>query len=171
MRTSSRPSRPSGLCIGGSSTEGSDSRQTGGGSGRLAIVVDRVPLASPLSPHGKDKGKVSEIRYLGGSTYLRAAVQNAEAVGPSRVEPSFGHNFASCYRPPFGVRVWCPDFLTSSSFKCRRWFASSRQPSRMVSASLCIPLSKASCSILMYVRPNFLSLLGHSGRAAGRLQG
>ena len=34
-------------------------------------------------------------------------------MGPSRVEPSFGHNFASRYRPPFGVRVWCPDLLTS----------------------------------------------------------
>ena len=40
-------------------------------------------------------------------------MQNAEAVGPSRVKPSFGHNFASRYRPPFGVRVWCPNFLTS----------------------------------------------------------
>ena len=34
-------------------------------------------------------------------------------MSPSQVEPSSGHNFASCYRPPFGVRVWCPDFLTS----------------------------------------------------------
>ena len=34
-------------------------------------------------------------------------------MGPHRVEPSFGHNFASRYRPPFGVRVRCPDFLTS----------------------------------------------------------
>ena len=68
---------------------------------------------SPLSPHGKGKGKVSEIRYPGGLTYLRVAVQNAEVVGPSRVEPSFGHNFASRYRPPFGVRIWCPDFLIS----------------------------------------------------------
>ena len=34
-------------------------------------------------------------------------------MGPSRVEPSFGHNFTSRYRPPFGVRVWCLDFLTS----------------------------------------------------------
>ena len=40
-------------------------------------------------------------------------MQNAEAVGPSRVESFFGHTFASRYRPPFGVHVWCPDFLTS----------------------------------------------------------
>ena len=42
MRTSSRPSRPSGLHIGGSSVEGSDLGQIGGGTGRPAIVVDRV---------------------------------------------------------------------------------------------------------------------------------
>ena len=89
MCTSSRPSRPSGLRIGGSSTEGSDFGQIGGGSGHPAIVVNRVPLAGPPSLHGKGKGKVNEIRYAGGSSYLRATVQNAEAVGPSRVEPSF----------------------------------------------------------------------------------
>ena len=105
MCTSSGPSRPSGLRIGGSSTEGSDLRQIGGGSGRPAIVVNQVPLASPTSLYGKGKGKVSEIRYPGGSTYLRAAMQNAEAVGPSMVEPYFGHNFASCYRAPFDVWV------------------------------------------------------------------
>ena len=113
MHTSSEPSRLSGLRIGGRSTEGSDLGQTGRGSGRPSIVVDRVPLAGPLSPHGKGKGKVSEIRYPSGSAYLRATVQNVEAVGPSWVEPSFGHNFASRYKPPFGVRVWFPDFLTS----------------------------------------------------------
>ena len=113
MRTSFGPSRPSGLRIGGRSTKGSDLGQTGGGSGRPTIVVDRVPLVGPSSPHGKGKGKVSEIRYPGGFAYLREAIQNVEDVGPSRVKPSFGHNFASRYRPPFDVRVWCSDFLTS----------------------------------------------------------
>ena len=113
MHTSSGPSRPSGMLIRGSSTEGSNLGQIGGGLGRPTIVADRVPLMGPPSPHGKGKGKVNEIRYPGGSAYLRVAVQNAEVVGPTRVEPSFGHNFASCYRPPFGVRDWCPDFLTS----------------------------------------------------------
>ena len=113
MRTSSRPSRPSGLRIGGNSIERSDLGQIGGGLDHPIIVVDRVPLASPPSPHGKGKGKVSEIRYPGGSAYLRAAVQNAEVVGPSRVEPSFEHNYASRYRPPFGARIWCLDFLKS----------------------------------------------------------
>ena len=113
MITSSSPSRPSGLCIGGSFTKGSDLGQVGGGFGRPALVVDRVPLVGPPSPHGKGKGKVSEIRYPGGSGYLRVAVQNTEVMGLSRVEPSFGHNFASRYRPPFGVRIWCPVFNTS----------------------------------------------------------
>ena len=113
MRTSFGPSRLSGLRIGGSFTEGSDLGQIGGGSGHPAIVIDRVPSAGPLSPYGKGKGKVSKIRYPGGSAYLRAVVQNTKVVGPSQVEPSFGHNFASHYRPPFGVRVWCLDFLTS----------------------------------------------------------
>ena len=74
MRTSSGPSRPSGLHIVGSSAKGSDLGQIVGGSGRPAIVVERVPLASPPSPYGKGKGKVSEIRYPGGFAYLRAAV-------------------------------------------------------------------------------------------------
>ena len=113
MHTSYRPNRPSGLRIGGSSTEGSDLGQIGGGSDRPAIVVDQVPLAGPPSPRDKGKGKVSEIRYPRGSAYLREVAQNAEDVSPSRVEPSFGHNFASRYRPPFGVRIWCPDSLTS----------------------------------------------------------
>ena len=113
MRTSSGPSRPYGLRVGGSSAEGLNLGHIGGRSSRPAIFVDQVPLAGPPSPYGKGKGKVSEIRYPGGSAYLRATVQNAEAVGPNRVEPSFGHNFASLYGPPFGVWVWCPDFLTS----------------------------------------------------------
>ena len=153
MRTSSRPNRPSSLRIRGSSTEGSDLGKTGEGSGCPAIVVNRVPSMGPPSPHGKGKGKVSEIMYPGSSAYFRAAVQNVEAVGPSRVEPSFGHNFASRNRPPFGA-------LTSSLptlFKSRRWFASSRRPLRMASASLYIPLSNASCSISMFVQPNSLS--------------
>ena len=113
MRTSSRPNRSSGLCIGGSSAEEPDLGQTGEGFGRPAIVVDHVPSTRPLFPSGKGKSKVSEIESPSGSDHLRAAVQNVEAVGPSRIEPSFGKTFATRYRPPFGVHVWCPDFLTS----------------------------------------------------------
>ena len=34
-------------------------------------------------------------------------------MGPSRIKPFFGKTFSTRYRPPFGVHVWCPDFLTS----------------------------------------------------------
>ena len=34
-------------------------------------------------------------------------------MGPSKVGPSYGATFARRYRPPFGVRVWSPDVLTS----------------------------------------------------------
>ena len=113
MRTPLGLSRPPVLRIGGSSAEELDLGQIGEGSCLLSIVIDRVPFAGPPSPFGKGKSKVSEIRYLGGFDYLRAAVQNAEAVGPSRIEPFFRKTFVARYRPPFGVHVWCPDFLTS----------------------------------------------------------
>ena len=48
-----------------------------------------------------------------GSEYLKLAVQNALAVGPSRVGPLCGETFVRHYRPPFGVQVWSPDILTS----------------------------------------------------------
>ena len=83
MCTSSWPNRSFGLRIGGSFAEEPYLGQTGEGSGHPTIVVDRVPLAEPPSSFSKGKSKVSEIRYLGSSDYLRAAMQNVEAVGPS----------------------------------------------------------------------------------------
>ena len=77
------------------------------------MVVHRITSRGPPSPLGKGKGKMSEIRYPCGSEYLTAVVQNAEVMGPSRVEPSFGETFAVRYKPSFGVQVWCPDVLTS----------------------------------------------------------
>ena len=68
----------------------------------------------PLSPLGKGKGKISEIRYPSGSEYLRVAIHNAEAVGPSRVEPLYGEIFAAWYGLPFGVQVWFPTCDTPS---------------------------------------------------------
>ena len=50
MRTPLGLSRSSVLRIGGSSVEEPDLGQTGEGSGHLAIVVDRVPLAGPYKP-------------------------------------------------------------------------------------------------------------------------
>ena len=70
-------SRPPVQCIGGSSAEEPDLGQTGEGSGRPTIVVDRVPLVGPPSPSDKGNSKVSEIRYPDGSDYLRVVVQNA----------------------------------------------------------------------------------------------
>ena len=61
------PNRSSALLIGGSSTEASSLGQTGGESDHLAVVIRQVTSGGPSSPLGKGKGKVSEIRYPGGS--------------------------------------------------------------------------------------------------------
>ena len=67
-----------------------------------------------LPPPGKGKEKISEIRYPCGSEYLRASMRYTDVMGPSRVlDPSFAKAFATRYGPPFGVRIWCPDLLTS----------------------------------------------------------
>ena len=58
---------------------------------------------------GKGKGKINEIRYRGGSNYLRYA----DVVGPSRVEPSFNQIFSTRYGPSSGFQIWCPNILTS----------------------------------------------------------
>ena len=76
-------------------------------------MVARVLPVCYLPPPGKGKGKISEIRYPCGSEYLRAAVRYADAVGPSRVKPSYGKTFATCYGPLSRVRIWCPDLLAS----------------------------------------------------------
>ena len=76
------PGRSSVLCIGSNPTEASGSGRTGGESDSLAVVVHWVTPGEPPFPLSKGKGKISEIRYPSGSEYLRAAIQNAEAVGP-----------------------------------------------------------------------------------------
>ena len=62
---------------------------------------------------GKGKERINEIRYPNGSKYLRTALRCSDAVGPSRVEPSYAEIFSTRYRPLVGIRVWRPDFLTS----------------------------------------------------------
>ena len=99
------PGRSSALRIGGDSSAESSLGRTGGESNRLAMVVLRDAPGEPPSPLGKGKNKIDEIKYPVGSEYLKSAVQNALAVGPSRVEPLFGEVFARRYRPPFGVQV------------------------------------------------------------------
>ena len=97
----------------GSIAEASSSGRTGGESDSLVVVVHRVAPEEPPFLLGKGKGKINEIRYPSGFEYLRAAIQNDEAVGPSRVEPLYGEIFAARYGPPFGIKVWCPDVLTT----------------------------------------------------------
>ena len=113
MRASSGSSRFVGLRIEGRLAEESESGRTGGGLGSPVAVVAEVLPVGYLPSLGKGKGKISEIRYPCGSEYLRAAVRYANAVGLSRVEPSYAKTFATRYSPPPGVRIWCPDLLTS----------------------------------------------------------
>ena len=106
------PGRSSVLRIGSNPAEASSSGRTRGDDS-LAVAVHRAAPREPPSPLDKGKVKINEIRYPSGSEYLRAAIQNAEAMGPSRVEPLYGKIFAARYGPPFGVQVWCPDVLTT----------------------------------------------------------
>ena len=107
------PGRSSSLRIRGDSSAVSGLGRTGGESNRLVVAVLRDAPGEPPSPLGKGKDKIDEIKYPVGYEYLRLAVQNALAVGPSRVEPLYGKVFARRYRPPFGVQVWSPDSLIS----------------------------------------------------------
>ena len=101
-----------GLRIEGRQAEESVSGRNGGGLGGPVAAVDGVLPVGYLPP-GKIKGKISEIRYPGGSEYLRDAMRYADVVGSSWVKPSFAKIFATRYGPPFGVRIWCPVILTS----------------------------------------------------------
>ena len=83
LHISMRPSRSFFLRIGSNSIEASGSGQTSGESDSLAVVVHRDAPREPPSSLGKGKGKISEIRYPRCSEYLRVAIQNDEAVGPS----------------------------------------------------------------------------------------
>ena len=105
MRASFGSSRSVGLRIKGRPTEDSESTRPGGGLGSPAAVVVGVLSVGYLPLPGKGKEKISDIRYPCGSKYLRVAVRYEDAVGPSRFEPSFAKTFATCYRPPFGVRI------------------------------------------------------------------
>ena len=113
MRTSFGPSRSSSLRIEGRPAEEFESRRTSGGSGSLIVVVDRAPPADHPSLSGKGKEKISEIRDLSGSEYLKAAVKYADVVGSSRVEALYEKTFVTRYRPPLSIQVWCPDLLSS----------------------------------------------------------
>ena len=97
------PSRSSSLRIGGDSSVVSGLGQTGGESERLAVVALWDAPREPPFPFGKGKDKIDEIKYSVGSEYLRSTMQNALAVGLSKVEPLYGEVFARRYKPSFGV--------------------------------------------------------------------
>ena len=103
------PGRSSSLRIGGDSSAIVGSERTGGAFNHSA----GVDLREPLFPLNKGKGRIDQIKYPGGSEYLRSVVQNSLAVGPSKFGPLYEATFARRYRPPFGARVWSPDILTS----------------------------------------------------------
>ena len=106
-------SRSSSLRIGGDSSAVAGSGQAGGVSDCSAGVEFRDTPKAPPFPLDKGKGRVDLIKYPGGSEYLKFVVQHALVVGPSKVGPTYGATFVRCYRPPFGVRVWSPNVLTS----------------------------------------------------------
>ena len=107
------PGRSSSLRIGGDSLAVASSGRTSGISDRSAGVELRDTPGVPPFPLDKGKGKIDLIKYPGGSEYLKSAVQHALTVGPSKVGPSYWATFARRYRPPFGLRVWYPNVLTS----------------------------------------------------------
>ena len=107
------PGRSSSLHIGSDSSAVVGFGRTGGAFDRSVGVDLRDAPGEPPFPLNKGKGRIDQIKYPGGSEYLRSVVQNALAVGPSIFGPLYGATFARRYRPPFGVRVWSPNILTS----------------------------------------------------------
>ena len=87
LRTSIGPGRSSVLRIGSNPVEASSSGRTNKGNDSLTMVVHRAAPREPPFPLDKGKGKINEIRYPSSSKYLRVAIQNADVVGPSWVEP------------------------------------------------------------------------------------
>ena len=91
------------LRIGGDPSAISSSVQTRGASDRSVVDESQNAPGAPPLPLDKGKGRVNLIKYLGGSEYLKSAVQHAVTVGPSNFGPSYGVTFAKRYRPPLGV--------------------------------------------------------------------
>ena len=81
------PGRSSSLRIGGDSSVAAGSRRAGDTSDRSAGVDLRDAPGEPPFPLNKGKGRIDEIKYPGESEYLKSAVQNALAMGPSKVGP------------------------------------------------------------------------------------
>ena len=103
MRASFGSSSFVSLRIEGRPAEEFESGRIGGGLGTHAAVVVGVLPVGYLPPLGKGKGKIREIRYPYGSEYLMVVVIYMDAVGPSRIEPSYAETFATRYGPPSSV--------------------------------------------------------------------
>ena len=84
------PGSSSSLHIGGDSSVAAGSGWTGGASDRSARVDLRDAPGEPLFPLNKGKERIDEIKYPEGIEYLKSVVQNALAVGPSKVGPLHG---------------------------------------------------------------------------------
>ena len=91
------PGRSSSLRIGGDSLAVAGSGRTGSASDHSTGVDLRDAPGAPPFPLDKGKGRVDQIKYIGGSEYLKSAVQKALAVGPSKVGPLYGATFARRY--------------------------------------------------------------------------
>ena len=87
-------SRSSSLHIGVDSSVAAGLGRTGGASDRSTGVDLRDAPGEPPFPLNKGKGRIDEIKYPGGSKYLKSAVQNALAVEPSKVGPLYRATFA-----------------------------------------------------------------------------
>ena len=96
----------------------------------------------------------------------------ADAVGPSRVEPSYAKTFATRYGPPSGVQIWCPDILTSYVVPIPKMVCFFEAALRTVFASLFTPSSKESYNISMYAPvPALSQFLGCLGQPFGFFKG
>ena len=90
-------SRSSSLHIGGNSSAVVGSGWNSDASNRSARVDLQDAPGAPHFPLDKGKGKIDQIKYPGGSKYLKSAVQHALVVGPSKVGPSYGATFTRRY--------------------------------------------------------------------------
>ena len=87
------PGRSSFLRIGGDSSDVVGSGRTSSTSYRSTRVALRDAPGAPPFPLDKGKGRVDQIKYPGGSEYLKFSIQHALAVGPSKVGPLYGATF------------------------------------------------------------------------------
>lgn len=101
------------------------------------VNTEELPSSSsPMPPKlNKGKGKVSGSGASDGSTYLGAAFNFTEQVGPSTLDRVSLRILCARYKFPLVSSPCAPTNLPPMLLKSIRRFIFSRQPSRMVSAS------------------------------------